>query len=387
MKRDEERIDKIRSAMEQEGFDLIVVKAPENVLYLSGVWPVYGWSYALFHLDGEISLVTPGWEETWSIENGWASEVVTFEPESMVKIVDTYTELSRAFDNMEIKAEKVGYDGEFEYLTPTVIGAEIGAMGMPSVKVLKTQFPDMVDVSSMLRELKLTKTSFEVEKIKIANKIGCIGLKAAADAVVEGAKEGDVSAEAEGAVRRKGIGYKGVRAVRGFAFPVSGPKVLNQDRNGYLTSDRALKDGDLVIMEYNVVADGYWTDLTRTWVVGRANREQEYAHEVIMEARNAALDVIRSGEKASEPDRLARGILKREGWEKEFYHKTGHGVGAVVHEPPSLHHKSVEILQSSMVVTIEPGVYRKDFGYLRVEDDFLVTDSGTEMLSNFPTGL
>ena len=143
---------------------------------------------------------------------------------------------------------------------------------------------------------------------------------------------------------------------------MSGPNSALADAAYARSRERLLQSGDLVMVHCNSYVDGFWTDITRTYVAGRPDRKQEAIYTAVFEARDAALSVTKPGIAAAEVDRAAREVLAQHGYMNEFTHQTGHGVGfdAISHNSrPRLHPKSPDVLEAGMVFNIEPAVYLK----------------------------
>lgn len=167
--------------------------------------------------------------------------------------------------------------------------------------------------------------------------------------------------------------------------------------------DRAIARGELVLLDFGGVSDGYCVDLTRTVALGTAPHEADRLHSAVLEAQRAAIQAVRPGVPASRVDGAARGILEAAGLAEAFPHGTGHGLGLEVHEEPriSRRHEPTaeqqagrvppppidEELAPGMVFTIEPGAYVPGVGGVRIEDDIVVTDEGCEVLTDVPRGL
>ena len=149
---------------------------------------------------------------------------------------------------------------------------------------------------------------------------------------------------------------------------------------------RELSDGDLVILDFGGVLDGYCVDISRTVVVGIADAECRRLYSAVQEAQRAAIDKVIPGVSAEQVDAVARDVLDSYGLGEAFGHSTGHGLGLDVHELPRVGRKQASaepvMLESGMVFTIEPGVYVPGLGGVRIEDDVLVTASGVELLTH-----
>jgi Xaa-Pro aminopeptidase len=140
-------------------------------------------------------------------------------------------------------------------------------------------------------------------------------------------------------------------------------------------SNKKLELGDFVTLDYGCVIDGYCSDMTRTVALGSVTQEQREIYELVLKAQEAGCKAISAGVSCYDVDKVARDIISDAGYGDAFGHGTGHGVGLEIHEAPTLNTKSKEVLESNMVVTIEPGVYLpKKFG-VRIEDLAIVTSS------------
>jgi Xaa-Pro aminopeptidase/Xaa-Pro dipeptidase len=131
---------------------------------------------------------------------------------------------------------------------------------------------------------------------------------------------------------------------------------------------------------------GYWTDITRTYVMGEHTDRHQEMFRAVLEARDAALAAIRPGVKASAVDAAAREVIEKHGFRDRFKHQTGHGVGFGAIDPhalPRIHPKSDDVLETGMVFNIEPAIYREGFGGVRQCEMVAVTDSGAELLTPF----
>jgi len=159
----------------------------------------------------------------------------------------------------------------------------------------------------------------------------------------------------------------------------------------YRAGTRILKPGDLVVLDFGGVLDGYCSDLTRTVSVGAPTPEALRLHAAVRDAQRAAMEAVKPGVPATSVDGAARGLLESRGLGNAFGHGTGHGLGLDIHEeprvgPPRSHSASVQ-LEPGMVFTIEPGAYLPGMGGVRIEDDVLVTGDGCEVLTSVPREL
>ena len=238
-------------------------------------------------------------------------------------------------------------------------------------------------VEGVVERARVVKDSYELEAMrKAASHLTLVADRAIA-AVREGIAERLVAAAIEAAMRETGydrIAFDTIVA--------SGPhSALPHHRAG----DRRIETGDLVVLDFGGVMDGYCCDLTRTVVVGPPAPDASRLYEAVREAQAAAVAAVRPGIAASEVDAAARRVLESRGLGAAFGHGTGHGLGIEVHEEPRVGKARTDLpptlLEPGMVFTIEPGAYLPGFGGVRIEDDVVVTDRGCEVLTSVPRDL
>lgn len=208
------------------------------------------------------------------------------------------------------------------------------------------------------------------------------GLTAVADdafgAVRAGVGEREVAAVIEGALREAGYERPAFDTI-----VASGP---NSALPHYRAGHRRLHTGDLVVLDFGGVLDGYCSDLTRTVSVGQPSPDAARLHAAVREAQTAAIEAVRPGRATTDVDAAARQVLVAHGLGEAFGHGTGHGLGLDVHEEPRVSKPRSDVppvrLEAGMVFTIEPGAYLPGFGGVRIEDDILVTETGCEILTS-----
>ncbi len=164
----------------------------------------------------------------------------------------------------------------------------------------------------------------------------------------------------------------------------SGP---NASLPHYEPGSRNLRDGEPVLIDWGARVDWYVSDLTRMLWIGSIPRRIRKLYDVVRAAHDGAIDAVRPGVKAADVDKVARNIIRKAGFGKQFTHGLGHGIGLDVHEAPSLGRTAAGELKPGMVVTIEPGIYIPGVCGVRLEDDVLVTKTGCEVLSDLPLDL
>lgn len=146
-------------------------------------------------------------------------------------------------------------------------------------------------------------------------------------------------------------------------------------------SKKKLKKGDLVVIDFGAKVGGQCSDITRTFVIGKPTKRQRKIIRIVKRAQKAAIAKVRAGIEVKEVDSAARRVIKRAGHGKYFIHNTGHGIGRKVHQSPKISKKNRRRLRKGMVITIEPGIYIKGWGGVRIEDMVRVTKKGCIILT------
>jgi len=175
--------------------------------------------------------------------------------------------------------------------------------------------------------------------------------------------------------------------IDGFSFSpivVSGP---NGGSPHAAPGDRVISKGDMVTIDCGVFYKGYPGDITRNVAIGRADPELEKAHLILEEANAAGRAASQPGVAVGEIDRVTRAVIERAGYGQYFIHRTGHGLGLEIHEPPYIIPGGALLLEPGMTFTIEPGIYIPGKGGARVEDNMLITERSAETLTQYPRAL
>lgn len=174
----------------------------------------------------------------------------------------------------------------------------------------------------------------------------------------------------------------GKRGASGAAFGTICAAGANASHPHAHAGDRRIRQGQAVLIDWGATVGFYRSDLTRMLFMGRIPPRIGRIYDIVLDAQLAAIDAIRPGKRMCDVDRVARSIITKAGFGKQFTHGLGHGLGLNVHEPPSLSWRSQERLTAGMVVTVEPGIYLPGVGGVRIEDDVLVTANGCRVLSD-----
>ena len=387
MKTDQERLERTRNALASAGLDALVCRLPENVLMLTGYWPMNGFAFLVFPAEGEPTLIAPEAEQGYAQES-WTRDVRLF-PWGLVDSGDPFAHIAQLLGqcaaDLGLKGGRIGYEWIFEFVASPYVAGEPGVFSQISLGMVGEAFGEgLVDATDLIHKLRAAKTLEETEHLRTVNEIAKMGLQAFCDHVVPGTSEIEIAAAVESAIMTGGTDHKGVRAARAWASVLSGPNAAVAYKPHLLSSQRRLEAGEMALLELAVVADGWWADLTRTRVAGVARDEDRERWQIVIEAQRAACDAIQPGVPAREVDRAAREIIEQHGLGAYFVHHTGHGLGLRYHEPePFLHPSVAALLEEGMVTSVEPGIYVEGWGGMRCEDNVLVTEKGAEVLSEF----
>lgn len=265
---------------------------------------------------------------------------------------------------------------------------QLQLMGFESAHLVHRDFERLLNAGSrwqwratesMVERLRERKDPGEVALIEEAVGVASRALERAVGSVRVGMTELAIAGALEQALREEGS--------EGFPFETivaSGPRAaLPHARPGL----RPLERGDFLLIDFGAIVGGYCSDVTRTFVVGKADAAQREAFEVVRGANEAAATGVRAGMSGRDADALARRYIEVRGYGEEFGHSLGHGIGLEVHEAPRLARTADAVLPEHSVVTIEPGIYRAGWGGVRIEDDVVLGPSGPRVLTKLPREL
>ena len=149
-----------------------------------------------------------------------------------------------------------------------------------------------------------------------------------------------------------------------------------------VASDKPICRGDFVTIDFGCILDGYCSDMTRTFVMSEASGRQREIYNIVLNAQETAISEVACGRQCADIDKVARDIIEKAGYGKEFGHSLGHSVGIEIHETPNFSPKSTDITEEGNVITVEPGIYVEGFGGVRIEDVVVVGEK-TRNLTDF----
>ncbi len=340
--------------MKKSGADAMLVTSFVNVTYLTGF--TGDDSYLLVTGDGEI-LIT---DFRYTIQLGDECPGLDLEIRqtgSGRTMVDTVTKVVRS-----AKVTKLAIEADV---------MTVAEHGQLSEKLPKVALHESRGLVEQLREIK---DRNEVEQIRSAVKIAEKAFAVIRASLRPEMTEREIANALDHQVRQFGGG--------GLSFE---PIVAVGERaalpHGHAT-DKKVHESDLLLIDWGAYSGLYLSDLTRVLVTGRISPKLERVYQVVLKAQQRAIASIKPGVGMDTVDAAARSFIAKEGFGKHFGHGLGHGIGLEIHESPRISKTSKRPLKAGMVVTVEPGIYLKGWGGVRIEDDVLVTRTGHEVLSS-----
>jgi len=378
--RDDAKLDRVRALMAEDGLDALVVRAPDNVLYLTNFWGMKGYDACIFPREGEPVLICLEASAEDAERTAWTGDV------RLVRGYDAGDPRPVPARTLEAALEAARGFGRVGLELSLGTQATDRMVGEPTTftKAWFDAWPDAADGAPLLARARSIKTEQEIERMRIANEIAAAAMDHAREHLRPFMKEAEVAALWQGYVHGAGTGWRGkVDLALPFSLIWSGPGI----KTFTATGDLPVREGEPVLFEIWVCADGYWADHTKNLVVGELTPDYAELESSLMAVYAAGLDFIRPGASMAEFDVLVRDGLAAMGYPGQPSHPICHGIGARAHEPPYPHQAAGGVFEEGMVLAVEPGVYWDGGGGLRVEDNFVVRADGVEKLSPFPDGV
>lgn len=347
----------------RDGLDALVVSTPVNLTYLTGF---VGSAGLLVAASDRSTLILDG---RYTGAAGEAQTAGALAPVEIEKVEPRFDQtLARVLQRLG--ARRVGF--EAAHVTVATLNAwQAAATGL-----------EWIATERLVESGRVVKDDLEIKILRRAAKLLSGVARELRTVVRAGATERDTARQIDLALERAGFEAP--------AFPTivaTGPNGAHPHAH---PTDRRLADGDLVVLDFGGVLDGYCVDLTRAAAVGQVSARARALFAAVHEAQAAAIATVRAGTTGAAVDAAARRVLETRGLADAFLHSTGHGLGLEVHEAPRLSPERsgpAEPLLAGMVCTIEPGAYLEGFAGVRLEDDVLVTAEGCEVLTDAPRDL
>jgi len=346
----EQRLRKLRGVMEQEGIEALLITNAVNRKYLTGFTGTAG--YVVVTADRAWLFVDFRYV-TQAGEQAHGYEVV----EHGVPAARTIGETLRALgiSKLGFEQQDVTYGSYLQY------AADLG----DGLKLVPTD--------GVVEKLRRVKDEEELKVIQQAVDIADAAFEHALTRLRTGVPEQEIAFELEFFMRKSGASGKSFETIVASGVRSAMPHGV--------ASDKLIGTDEFVTMDFGAVNKGYCSDLTRTVFIGQPTPKHKELYDIVLEAQLTALEGLRSGITGREGDALARDVIAKYGYGDYFGHGTGHCVGLDIHESPRLSKTEGTVLESGMVITVEPGIYIPGFGGVRIEDMVVITDRGCSIMT------
>ncbi len=353
------RIEKLRQIIKDKNLDAVIVGSFANRRYLSG----FSGSNAMLYISQSKLVIVTDFRYLEQVSK--ECPLFTCHDQGTKGLLGTTLEVIK-----EDGANKVGFEArhttysEYEILKK---GNEI----------------EWIPTQSIVEELREVKDEGELEKLRKAEAIGDVAFTETMKFIEEnwknGITENEVALHIEQSMRRQGAS--------GLSFDSIVATGAKSSLCHAHPGDVHLASGDMVVMDFGCIYEGYCSDMTRTIIMGEASEEKAKIYNIVLEAQKAALDMIRPGVKGKDVDKVARDIISEAGYGEYFGHGLGHSVGIEIHENPRFSMAEEKVITKGMVITVEPGIYVPGLGGVRIEDMVAITDNGIDNLTHSPKEL
>jgi Xaa-Pro aminopeptidase len=348
------RISFARRYLDKYDVEAIIFLGRSNIRYLTG-------------FTGSDGALVMGKEKGWFLTDSRYTTQASLEV-SGAEVVEyrIKTEGIVSLLNAE-KIKRVGF--EAEQTTVSILNTLSDAL--PGV--------DLLPIGTELDDLRIIKSVEETQLLAECAGIASQALLGVLHTIRPGVPEREIALALEFAMKRAGAEEKS------FDF------IVASGTRGALphgkASEKLIKTGELVTIDFGAVYGGYHSDETVTVAIGSPDSRQKEIYSVVKDAHDKALEAVKPGVSLRELDGIARGFIEEKGYASYFGHGLGHGVGLEVHEKPTVSFRSEQIAEEGMVFTIEPGIYIPDWGGVRIEDTVVVTQDGCRTITKVPKEL
>lgn len=343
------RIDAIRQRMAEEQVEALYIQSPTNRRYVSG-------------FTGSAGAVVIGLHDVWLlVDFRYVDQAKVQAPQCTLIHVDEQLE-SLASLLKEARLHRVGFEAE-----------HITVQAHKALEA-KIEAVEWVATDKWIEKVRGIKDAAELAAMQQAIDLADNAFIHILDYMTPGRTEKEIALELEFFLRRAGA-----ERIAFASIVASGP-------NGALPhavpTDRSLRAGDLVTLDFGCVVEGYCSDITRTVAIRTADERSRELYDLVLRAQQAGVEAVRPGRIGKDVDAVARQLIADAGYGDYFGHGLGHGIGLDVHEEyPRLSKRGEVELQPGMVCSVEPGIYIPDWGGIRIEDLVVVQADGCRVLT------
>jgi Xaa-Pro aminopeptidase len=349
------RLPRLRQRLEEAGCQALLVTHLPNLRYLTGFTGSAG---LLLVMPDEVVFVTDGRYGEQAAEQLAGAGV-----DARLEIHTTPAGQRDAVSATASGVERLGLEAD---AVTWAASRRYGEEWFPTATLVPTE-----GLVEALRELK---DDGEVARVGEAGRIADEALARVRPLLGQHPTEREFGLALDAEMRRLGADDVSFDTIVG-----SGP---NGARPHARPTPRRIGEGDLVVLDFGALVDGYHSDMTRTVMVGPPSPTQGRMLETVAASQAAGVAAVAPGVACADVDRTCRDLIAEAGWADAFVHGTGHGVGLDIHESPRVSSTSTGTLAAGHVITVEPGVYLADHGGVRIEDTVVVTATGCRALTH-----
>lgn len=348
------RLAALRSLIQEQDIDAMLISDPHNRRYLSGFIGTAGY-LCITETDAVLATDFRYTEQAGDQANGF-------------EVSQIQGRLSEWFPKLlgDLGVQRIGF--EADNLTVSALKMFEGAIAESDVKVIFE--PKSGDTA----KLRAIKDAGEIELLQKAIDIGDAAFEATASKLTAGMTEKEAAWEFEKAIRERGAEC--------LSFDTIVASGTNAARPHHQTGDTKLQEGETIVFDCGATYQGYCSDLTRTVVLGEADDKVAKIYNIVLQAQEAAIEQVEAGQTGGEADGIARKIIADAGYGDRFGHSLGHGLGLEVHEEPNVGPRGTMPLEDGMPFTIEPGIYIPEWGGVRIEDVVVLENGRARVLSH-----
>jgi Xaa-Pro aminopeptidase len=371
------RIDRLRGLFPEAGIDALFVTRLVNIRYLTGFTGSAG---LLLVGPDEVLFVTDGRYKDQSADQLSGAGLLAPESEPPGNPETAIAEAPGLRRSAQIE---ISGTEQKRIVHDAAAAKGYGRVGLEAHGVTWSQqrgfasewFPaaELVPTENLIEGLRRVKDAGEVARIRAACGIADTAFANVAGRLRDRPTELEFGLDLEFEMRRLGAAAMSFEPI-----VAAGP---NGAKPHARPSDRRIESGELLVLDFGCIVDGYCSDMTRTVSVGDPGPEARHMYDVVLESQRAGRDAVRSGVEAAAVDKACRDVITEAGWADAFLHGTGHGVGLEIHEDPRVSATGRGTLAAGYVVTVEPGVYLTGIGGVRIEDTVVVTPDGCDILT------
>ncbi|MDT2827600.1 MAG: M24 family metallopeptidase [Enterococcus viikkiensis] len=348
------RIEKLRALMEKAMIDAYLVTSPANIRYLTNFTGTAG--MAFITLDQAFFITDFRYIEQ-------ASEQI----QGMTIIQhqgDIITELLKLMESESVN----------------VLGFEDAVMTYADYSIFEEVIDaELAPASGLIEKLREQKDEGEIAIIEKACAIADEGFDHVLKMIRPGMTEIEVANQLDFYMRSLGAS--------GTSFETIVASGARSALPHGVASEKMIKQGDLITLDFGCVYQGYVSDITRTFAIGDPGQQLKDIYQIVLEAQKKVLEVAQVGVTGSQLDAVARDFISEAGYGEAFGHSTGHGIGMEIHEGPNISRSNDEPLMEGNVITDEPGIYLAGLGGVRIEDDLVILAEGNRILTQSPKEL